>query len=71
LIENTTYFVILWILLGIELFILCYLIKTFLSINKKVDNLLRIRQKEIQQKEIQQKKKQKKKKQKKKFVIQR
>lgn len=61
LIDNVTFFAILWILLGIELLILGYLIKTFLSINKKVDNLLKIRQNEIQLKEMQQKKIQQKK----------
>lgn len=65
MIDNTTFFVIFWILLGIEILILCYLIKTFLSINKKVDHLLKIRQQEMQQKEIQQKKIQQKKKKKK------
>jgi phosphotransferase system glucose/maltose/N-acetylglucosamine-specific IIC component len=65
-----TYYAIFWILLGIVIVMLCYLIIIFLQIKKKVDHLTK-KQKMIKPKMNKQKtnkprkKKQKKKKQKK------
>jgi phosphotransferase system glucose/maltose/N-acetylglucosamine-specific IIC component len=65
LIDNITFFVILWVLIGVEILMLYYLIKTFLSINKKVDYLLIKQQKKKQKNTTPKTKKQNKKKKKK------
>jgi hypothetical protein len=63
LIDTITLFAILWVLLGIEIVMLYYLIRTYIRINKKVDYLLIIQQKKKQKKIIHKTKKHKKKKQ--------
>jgi len=48
--DTITFFIIIWILLGIEILLFFYLIKTFRDIKKKVHNLMIIQYKIVQQK---------------------